>query len=124
LVAAKRRCITEILHSREVREPGSMASALLKKVAGRIRMKTTANLLALASLLLAANAYAGPSNDQPRVPHAHYGRDGFWHCDDGYITGESGACEPVDYRRTSAYTRLREFEDTESVTGVAARDER
>jgi len=87
-------------------------------------MKTTANLLALASLLLVANAYAGPSTDQPRVPHAHYGRDGFWHCDDGYITGESGSCEPVDYRRTSAYTRLREFEDAENVRGVAAREER
>jgi hypothetical protein len=74
-------------------------------------MKTTAKLLALASLLLTANAYAGPSTDQPSVPHAHYGRDGFWHCDEGYITGESGSCEQVDYRRTSAYTRLREFED-------------
>lgn len=87
-------------------------------------MKTTAKLLALAALLMGANAYAGPSTDQPRVPHAHYGRDGFWHCDDGYITGESGSCEPVDYRRTSAYTRLREFEDAEGVTGVAAREER
>jgi hypothetical protein len=87
-------------------------------------MKTTAKLLALAALLLAANAYAGSSTDQPSVPHAHYGRDGFWHCDDGYITGESGSCEPVDYKRTSAYTRLREFEDAESVAGVGAREQR
>ena len=45
-------------------------------------------------------------------------------CDDGYITGESGSCEPVDYKRTSAYTRLREFEDAESVAGVGAREQR
>jgi hypothetical protein len=102
-----------------------VASTLLtKRPQGRIQMKTTSKLLALAALLLAANAYAGPSNDQPRVPNAHYGRDGFWHCDEGYITGESGSCERVDYRRTSAYTRLREFEDAESVTGVAAREQR
>ena len=87
-------------------------------------MKTTAKLLALSAFLLTANAYAGPSTEQPRVPHAHYGRDGFWHCDDGYITGESGTCEPLDYRRTSAYTRLREYEDGETVTGVSAHDER
>ena len=87
-------------------------------------MKTTSKLLAAAALLLAANAYAGPSTDQPRVPHAHYGRDGFWHCDDGYLAGESGACEPADYRRSSAYTRLRDYEDAESTRGVSARDER
>jgi hypothetical protein len=87
-------------------------------------MKTTCKLLSAAVLLLAANAYAGPSTDQPRVPHAHYSRDGFWHCDDGYITGESGTCEPVDYRRTSAYTRLREFQDSDDARGLAARDDR
>jgi len=87
-------------------------------------MKTTAKLLGLAALLLTANAYAGPSTDQPSVPHAHYGRDGFWHCDEGYITGESGSCERIDYRRTSAYTRLREFEDGENISGVVARDQR
>jgi hypothetical protein len=87
-------------------------------------MKTTASLLVAATLLVGANAYAGPSTDQPRVPNAYYGRDGFWHCNDGYLTGESGACEPADYRRSSAYTRLRDFDDAERAKGVSARDER
>ncbi|MET0153535.1 MAG: hypothetical protein ABW298_13120 [Candidatus Binatia bacterium] len=86
-------------------------------------MKTTSSLLAVATLLLAANSYAGPPTDQPRVPNAYYGRDGFWHCNEGYLTGESGTCEPADYRRSSAYTRLRDFDDAERMKGVSARDE-
>ncbi len=87
-------------------------------------MKTRSTLLAVATLLMAANAYAGPSTDQPRVPHAHYGRDGFWHCDEGYLAGESGACEPADYRRTSAYTRLRDYQDADDTRSVSVNDDR
>jgi hypothetical protein len=86
-------------------------------------MKTIPTLLSVATLLLAANAYAGPSTDQPRVPNAYYGRDGFWHCYDGYLTGEDGTCQPADYRRSSAYTRLRDFDDAERMKGVSARDD-
>jgi hypothetical protein len=86
-------------------------------------MKTIRTLLSVATLLLAANAYAGPSTDQPRVPNAYYGRDGFWHCNDGYLTGEDGTCQPADYRRSSAYTRLRDFDDAERMKSVSAHDD-
>lgn len=76
-------------------------------------MRTTKRmmLLATAALLLASGVWAQPSTEQPRVAHAHYGRDGFWHCDDGYSIGESGTCEALSNGwRRSAFTRLREFE--------------
>jgi hypothetical protein len=76
-----------------------------------MRLKTRITILAAAALVFATGAFAQPSNDQPSVPHAHYGRDGFWHCDDGYVIGESGACEVMTNGwHRSAFTRLREFE--------------
>ena len=77
-------------------------------------MRRTTTLLAAAALLLAIQANAQSTNEQPKVPHAYYGRDGFWHCQDGYAAGESGACEPVaTVRRSSASVRLRELERSE-----------
>jgi hypothetical protein len=78
-------------------------------------MKTL--LLSATVLLLVTNGYAQSVNEQPAVPHARYGRDGFWHCDPGYVAGESGGCEPVvDPRLLSVYGRLREFETTEQAS--------
>jgi len=80
-----------------------------------MRMMTLLSALVLA---LITNAYA--QGEQPAVAHAHYGRDGFWHCDQGYFTGESGACEPiVNAQRASAYGRLREFELSERMSDTA-----
>jgi hypothetical protein len=77
-------------------------------------MRTTTILTFAAALFLAANAYAESANEQPAIAHAHYGRDGFWHCDQGYANGESGRCEVItNPSRSSAYTRLREYELTE-----------
>lgn len=74
-------------------------------------MRSLMTLSFATALLLTSNAHAQSSNEQPAVPHAHYGRDGFWRCDDGYAAGESGACEPLqNARRASASGRLREFE--------------
>ena len=74
----------------------------------------TRTILLSGALLLFTNAYAQTLNGQPAVPHAFYGRDGFWHCDPGYAAGESGGCERVvDPQRLSAWGRLREFEISE-----------
>ena len=83
-------------------------------------MRRTTTLLAAAALLLAAQAHAQSSKEQPKVPHAYYGRDGFWHCDDGYAAGETGACEPVAIVwRSSTFSRLRELERSERAREVA-----
>ena len=83
-------------------------------------MRRTTTLLAAAALLLATQAHSQSSKEQPKVPHAYYGRDGFWHCDDGYAAGETGACEPVAMvRRASTFSRLREFERSERAREVA-----
>jgi hypothetical protein len=77
-------------------------------------------LLSATVLLLVTNAYAQSLNEQPAIPHAHYGRDGFWHCDPGYAAGESGGCEPVvNPARFSASGRLREFEIAERMEATA-----
>jgi hypothetical protein len=75
-------------------------------------MRTRTMLLSVAALTLlaAANGYSQSSDEQPPVPHAHYARDGFWHCDEGYVTGESGTCEAAPSVPRSTYTRLREVE--------------
>jgi hypothetical protein len=78
-------------------------------------MKTL--LLSASVLLLVTNAHAQSLNEQPAIPHAHYGRDGFWHCDPGYAAGESGGCEQiVNPQLLSAYGRLREFELAERMS--------
>ena len=70
-------------------------------------MRTTTTLLAALMLCSAANAWAQAASTQPSVPNAYYGRDGFWHCKEGYAVGESGQCEvQKDGWRHSAYTRL------------------
>jgi hypothetical protein len=69
------------------------------------------------ALLLFTNAYAQSVNQQPEVPHAYYGRDGFWHCDPGYAAGESGGCELVgNPQLLSAAGRLRELEASERMS--------
>ncbi len=71
-------------------------------------------LIAAMTLLLTTSAYAQSVNQQPEVPHAYYGRDGFWHCDPGYAAGESGGCELVaNPQLLSAGGRLRELEMSE-----------
>ena len=81
-------------------------------------MKTA--LLSATVLLLVTNVYAQSLNEQPAVPHAHYGRDGFWHCDPGYAAGESGGCElVVNPQRFSVSGRLREFEVAERSEATA-----
>ena len=76
-------------------------------------------LLSAAVLLLVANAYAQSLNEQPAISHAHYGRDGFWHCDPGFAAGESGECEPiVNPQLFSASGRLREFELTDRMSAT------
>jgi hypothetical protein len=71
-------------------------------------------LLSATVLLLVTNAHAQSLTEQPAVPHAHYGRDGFWHCDLGYAAGDSGRCEPVvNPQRFSVSGRLHEFEIAE-----------
>ena len=84
-------------------------------------MRTRTMLLSVSALVLlaAANAYPQWSDEQPAVAHAHYGRDGFWHCDEGYVSGESGACESTSAASRSAYTRLREFERSEQASDQA-----
>ena len=77
-------------------------------------------ILSATALLLVTNAYAQSLREQPAVPHAYYGRDGFWHCDPGYAAGESGGCEPVvNPQLFSATGRLREFETSERVNNTA-----
>ncbi|HSD10376.1 MAG TPA: hypothetical protein VLF14_05310 [Candidatus Binatia bacterium] len=77
-------------------------------------------LLSATVLLLLTNAHAQSLNEQPAIPHAHYGRDGFWHCDPGYASGDSGVCERlVDPQRLSVYGRLREFELAERMSAAA-----
>ena len=72
-------------------------------------------LLCVTTLLFVTTAYAEPV-EQPAVPHAYYGRDGFWHCDPGYAAGESGGCELVgNPQLLSAAGRLRELEMSERV---------
>jgi hypothetical protein len=75
-------------------------------------MRTRTMLLSVAALALlaAANGYSQSSDEQPPVAHAHYARDGFWHCDEGYVIGESGACEAAPSSPSSMYNRLREAE--------------
>jgi hypothetical protein len=81
---------------------------------GASRVRRTTILLATGVLLLVTNAHAQSSKEQPKVANAHYGRDGFWHCDDGYAAGETGACEPVaKVWRSSTSFRLRELERSE-----------
>ena len=78
-------------------------------------MKTLKVLLGAATLLLATNAWAQSSDNQPSMPHAYYGRDGFWHCEQGYAAGESGACEEIkEGWRYSTFTRLRRAEQDNS----------
>jgi len=73
-------------------------------------------LISATALLLITSAYAQSVNEQPEVPHAYYGRDGFWHCDAGYTAGESGGCELVENPQLlSAAGRLRELEMSERV---------
>jgi hypothetical protein len=77
-------------------------------------------LLSVTALLLVTNAYAQSMSEQPAVPHAYYGRDGFWHCDPGYAAGESGGCEPVvNPLLFSTAGRLREFEISERMNTTA-----
>src|SRR5262245_14957468 len=67
-------------------------------------------LVSTMAILLTTGAFAQSVNQQPEVPHAYYGRDGFWHCDPGYAAGESGGCELVaNPQRLSAAGRLREL---------------
>jgi hypothetical protein len=75
-------------------------------------MKAINALLVGAMLLSVGTARAQYSEDnQPRVPHAFYGRDGFWHCEPGYRAGESGGCEATtDGWKYSAFTRLKRAE--------------
>jgi hypothetical protein len=84
-------------------------------------MRTRTMLLSVATLALltAANGYSQSSDEQPPVPHAHYARDGFWHCDEGYVTGESGACEAASSASRSTYTRLREVERADQAHDLA-----
>jgi hypothetical protein len=78
-------------------------------------------LLSATVFLLVTSAYGESLNEQPAIPHAHYGRDGFWHCDPGYVAAQSGGCEPlVDPQLLSASGRLREFERAERLK--ASRD--
>ena len=75
-------------------------------------------LVSAFALLLTTIAYAQSAKEQPEVPHAHYGRDGFWHCDPGYAAGESGGCEPVaNPRLQSATGRLHEDEIDQRADG-------
>jgi len=68
-------------------------------------------LMGAAALFAAANAWAQSSDSQPTPPHAYYGRDGFWHCESGYVAGESGGCEEVkEGWRYSTFTRLQQAE--------------
>ena len=76
-------------------------------------MKATINALLVGAMLLSVgNAWAQYSEDnQPRVPHAFYGRDGFWHCESGYRAGESGGCEATtEGWKYSVFTRLQRAE--------------
>jgi len=76
---------------------------------GGASMRTA--VLSATMMLLVTTAFAQSLNEQPAIAHAYYGRDGFWHCDPGYVAGESGQCEQIlDARRLSASGRLREFE--------------
>ena len=64
-----------------------------------------------AMLLSVGTAWAQYTETQPKVPHAFYGRDGFWHCDPGYRAGESGGCEAIaEGWRYSTFTRLQRAE--------------
>ncbi len=78
-------------------------------------MRTIKTLLGAAMLLVAANAWAQSSDSQPTTSHAYYGRDGFWHCEAGYVAGESGACEEIkEGWRYSTFTRLRRADEEAS----------
>jgi hypothetical protein len=71
-------------------------------------MKTMKAMLGALTLLVATSAFAQSMDNQPKIPHAFYGRDGFWHCEPGYRAGETGACEPLQENwRYSTFTRLR-----------------
>ena len=72
--------------------------------------------VAALALLTAANGYSQSSDEQPPVAHAHYARDGFWHCDEGYVTGESGACEAASSAPRSMHSRLREVERSDQAS--------
>lgn len=77
-------------------------------------MRRMMALVSAGVLLLLGTAQAVPPSDLPKVANAHYGRDGFWHCDAGYSAGDSGTCEPiVNPERSSVYGRLRDFEISE-----------
>jgi hypothetical protein len=71
-------------------------------------------MLSAAALFLVANANAEEVTSQPAMAHAHYGSDGFWHCDDGYLPAENtGVCTPevLVRDRVSVYMRLRQFSE-------------
>jgi hypothetical protein len=86
-------------------------------------MKATKALLAAATLFLATGAFAESSDNQPSIPHAYYGRDGFWHCERGYVAGESGACEPIkETWRYSTFTRLEKAESESSAPARTTRN--
>lgn len=75
-------------------------------------MRTLTWILSCSALLFALSAHAEEVSSQPPMPHAHYGSDGFWHCDPDYLPAEdTGACVPADqiYERRSVYTRLRQY---------------
>lgn len=75
-------------------------------------MRTLTLLLSVAALFVVASVNAEEVPSQPVMEHAHYGSDGFWHCDDGYLPAEntSGCIPEFEMRdRTSVYTRLRQF---------------
>jgi hypothetical protein len=82
-------------------------------------MKAINALLMGVVLLSAGTAWAQYSEDnQPKVPHAFYGRDGFWHCDAGYRAGEDGGCEATtDGWKYSVYTRMQRAESEDRAQG-------
>ena len=72
---------------------------------------------ALMVIVVAPAAKAEEELSQPVMAHAHYGRDGFWHCDEDYLPAENtGVCTPASevFDRTSVYGRLRQFELSEA----------
>jgi hypothetical protein len=76
-------------------------------------------LVSAFTLVLTTGAYAQSVSQQPEVPHAYYGRDGFWHCDPGYAAGESGGCELLaNPQLFSAAGRLRELERSERTNAL------
>jgi hypothetical protein len=93
-----------------------LLSPVYEKGEAKMRML----LVSATVMLLAVSAYAESLNEQPAVPHAYYGRDGFWHCDPGYVSGSSGGCEEISNpRMLSVSGRLREFELAEGKSAVS-----